>query len=117
MANLGDVELLIEVNKTKDDDPFCDTSPELIDFNFAVDYDDLSKTDRAMVKTLGRSVYYVSQIFARQHRLHVYHLTVSGPMVRFIRWDRAGAIVSQAFDCHDDPSALCRFCGIWNMLV
>lgn len=40
-------------------------------------------------------------------------MTMSGAMVRFIRWDRAGAIVSQAFNCRDDPNTLCRF--LWHL--
>ncbi|KAF8599756.1 hypothetical protein BDV93DRAFT_293480 [Ceratobasidium sp. AG-I] len=34
---------------------------------------------------------------------------MSGPMVRFIRWDRARAIVSQAFNCANNPDTLWHF--------
>lgn len=70
LAEFGDIELLIEVNTTKHEDPFCDSGPELLDFDFAEGYDDLPKADQAKVRTLGRSVYHASQVFAQQHRLH-----------------------------------------------
>ncbi|KAF8599730.1 hypothetical protein BDV93DRAFT_411344, partial [Ceratobasidium sp. AG-I] len=64
------------------------------------------------VQTLGHSVYCAAQVLARQHRQHFFSMTMSGPMVRFIRWDRAGAIVSQAFDCANDPDTLWHF--LWR---
>ncbi|KAH9928052.1 hypothetical protein B0H21DRAFT_826364 [Amylocystis lapponica] len=36
-------------------------------------------------------------------------ISLSGPCARFIRWDRAGAIVSRAFSIEDQPHLLCEF--------
>jgi len=39
-------------------------------------------------------------------------LFITGKFVRFIRWDRAGAVVSSRFDYTEDPLPLAKF--LWN---
>ncbi|KAH9932693.1 uncharacterized protein BXZ73DRAFT_26617, partial [Epithele typhae] len=58
---------------------------------------------------LGQIVNYALEIVKRQHRRHVFSISLCGSKARFIRWDRAGAIVSRSFDIHDDPDSLCEF--------
>ncbi|KZT68417.1 hypothetical protein DAEQUDRAFT_766409 [Daedalea quercina L-15889] len=48
--------------------------------------------------SLGQIAEYVSKVFRRQHRLHVFSLLIFKGQARVIRWDRAGAIVSTPID-------------------
>ncbi|KAF8595611.1 hypothetical protein BDV93DRAFT_456513 [Ceratobasidium sp. AG-I] len=107
------MELFAEVKKTADQDPFRDGSPEIIDFNLDAPYDDLPKATKRKIDILGQSVCYATTILAQQHRQFAYSMMISGTMVRFLRWDRAGAIVSQAFDCRKEPDVLCQF--MWRL--
>ena len=50
--------------------------------------------------------------FNLQHRTHLFVLFIAGDTARIIRWDRAGAVISDAFDYVEDPHPLFRF--IWN---
>ncbi|TCD65441.1 hypothetical protein EIP91_002697 [Steccherinum ochraceum] len=45
----------------------------------------------------------------RQHRTFMFSLVICGTRVRFIRWDRAGAIVTKHFDLREDPQLLAQF--------
>ena len=56
--------------------------------------------------SLGQMVEYVSKIFRRQHRTHLFSLFIFRGQARVIRWDRAGAIVSTIIDFEEKPSLL-----------
>ena len=58
---------------------------------------------------LGQAVNYAVEANRRQHRHCCYSVSLSGLSARFIRWDRAGAIVSESFHLHDRPDLLCDF--------
>ncbi|GJE90345.1 fungal protein kinase-domain containing protein [Phanerochaete sordida] len=62
-----------------------------------------SRDSRAQV------VSYVAEVYNRQHRHFILTAFIQGPSVRFMRWDRAGAIVSPAYDWVRDPDVLLRF--------
>ena len=49
-------------------------------------------------KVLGQIADYVSRVLARQYRTFCYSIFVFGRKLRFMRWDRAGCIVTEAFD-------------------
>ena len=56
--------------------------------------------------SLGQMAEYVSKIFRRQHRTHLFSLFIFRGQARVIRWDRAGAIVSTVIDFEEKPSLL-----------
>ncbi|KAI0629906.1 hypothetical protein C8Q77DRAFT_1180533 [Trametes polyzona] len=60
-------------------------------------------------KTLGQNGTYASEIGMRQFRDVTFSLMMFGLVVRLVRWDRSGAIVSAAFDIHTHPEYLCKF--------
>ena len=66
-------------------------------------------------EAFGQHVAYATEICARQHRRCCYSISLSGTSARLIRWDRAGAIVSTAFDIVNSPTTLCEFlwCFEW----
>ncbi|KAG6895061.1 hypothetical protein C0992_003295 [Termitomyces sp. T32_za158] len=57
-------------------------------------------------------IHYVTEWFARQHRRHAFTIFLFGTYIRFIRWDHAGAIVSEKFDFRSDCSFLVQF--LWR---
>ncbi|KAI0350363.1 hypothetical protein OH77DRAFT_1489248 [Trametes cingulata] len=58
---------------------------------------------------LGQNTTYAAEIGMRQFRHCVYSVFLSGVLARLARWDRAGVIVTQAFDLRRRPELLCRF--------
>ena len=62
--------------------------------------------------SLGQMADYVSKIFRRQHRTHLFSLFIFQGQARIIRWDRVGAIVSTVIDFEEDPSLLHKV--IWR---
>ncbi|KAH9849524.1 hypothetical protein C2E23DRAFT_363420 [Lenzites betulinus] len=63
----------------------------------------------AALEILGQHTAYASEIGMRQFRSFVFSITMVGIIVRLMRWDRAGVIVSEAFDLHRNPEYLCKF--------
>lgn len=58
-------------------------------------------------------VSYTIETLARQHRIFYFSISIiGGTKARLIRWDRAGAIATEAFDIHTHPEWLCEF--IWR---
>ncbi|TFK45929.1 hypothetical protein OE88DRAFT_1729424 [Heliocybe sulcata] len=55
---------------------------------------------------------YATAMFARQQRTHMFSLLFLGRSVRIIRWDHAGAIVSERVDYVDKPDFLGTF--LWR---
>ncbi|KAH8115718.1 hypothetical protein DFH11DRAFT_1301272 [Phellopilus nigrolimitatus] len=114
-AHLGFAELFIDVQKSKDRDPFQDpprnsTSPRS-EHNFFVEHK--NKHERARVeRRLGRIVAYAAEVCARQHRMFYFSVLITGTRARLVRWDRAGAIVTNSFDYRRTPKAFCTF--LWR---
>ncbi|KAI0634524.1 hypothetical protein C8Q77DRAFT_1073085 [Trametes polyzona] len=54
-------------------------------------------------------VHYASEIFDRQHRTSVLVISIYTTYARFIRFDREGAVLSDAFDYTSDPRTLALF--------
>ncbi|KAG6874953.1 hypothetical protein C0993_011410 [Termitomyces sp. T159_Od127] len=51
----------------------------------------------------------MAEVFSRQHRIFGFSLFIRDDMARFIRWDRAGVIVSAQFNYHEDSKPLVKF--------
>ncbi|GBE89667.1 hypothetical protein SCP_1603310 [Sparassis crispa] len=105
VGDLGLADLFIEVKREPGQDYFRDPGPEV---------------DRALHKfilshckvttlALGQHIAYAAESLGRQHRRVYFSAALAGSMARLIRWDRAGAIVSESFDLHKEPEVLCEF--------
>ncbi|KAF4590681.1 hypothetical protein EYR40_009277 [Pleurotus pulmonarius] len=64
----------------------------------------------------GELANHAAQIFRQQHRTHLYMVYAFHPFVRFIRWDRAGAIVTQRVNYVEDCTPLVRFFSLFDRL-
>ncbi|KAI0935442.1 hypothetical protein AcV7_003874 [Taiwanofungus camphoratus] len=112
-AQLGLAELFIEVKRLAERDFFSDPKPgdNRASHPFILNIKDEQKLEKAK-SDLGQNVAYATEILARQHRLFLFSISLSGTCARLIRWDRAGAIATEAFDLHDYPELLCEF--LWR---
>ena len=59
-----------------------------------------------------RIVSHVQAEFARQHRLFLFQIVLINRFARLVRWDRAGAVVTELFDYVDKPDLLAEF--LWR---
>lgn len=60
-------------------------------------------------KTRAQIISYAALVFKYQHRAFLFTLLVLGPYARIIRWDRAGAVVTERFNYEEDPTILNEF--------
>jgi hypothetical protein len=97
-ANFGFAELIWEVKQI---DPFFD--PRLADSNrdthdFVLEHIGNATLRDQATKDLGQNIAYAIELNKRQYRSFCFSIYVAGKQARLLRWDRAGAIVSESFD-------------------
>lgn len=115
-AELGFAELFIEVKPDPHHDFFVDP-PAAGNDNDGESHDFFANSEDATFnrrrnRALGQHISYVTEIFARQYRVKLFTVSMSGSYARFLRWDRSGCIVSEAFDIREHPEVLCEF--LWR---
>lgn len=113
-TDMGCAVLFIEVKKSPQldflQDPIC-IGDTLTQFSFVLPM--TSKTDLAAAEqALGQNIAYAAELCARQHRHACFSISFSGCFARLVRWDRAGAIATRAFDVTYEPELLCEF--LWR---
>ncbi|KAL5480747.1 hypothetical protein ACEPAI_9687 [Sanghuangporus weigelae] len=124
-SNLGLSELFVEIKRHHD--PICEhdshdeENRKLSKSFFACDnhldgnnqnpHNDPASAQEER-RNFGQNVAYASENCARQHRMFSFSVMVIGTRARFFRWDRAGAIVTEAFDYKEYPELLCEF--LWR---
>nr|VWP01171.1 N/A [Ganoderma boninense] len=118
---MGYAATFIEVKGSPSVDPFDDPPSDVSDLSlwqFVLNSETgNSATARDTRKMcFGQNIIYATEILARQHRQFLYSISLCGPMARFIRWDRAGAIVTEAFDIHRFPEHLCNFVWLFALM-
>jgi len=67
--------------------------------------------------TRGQCLLYATNQLAYQHRLFAFSLVVCGKKVRFIRWDREGAVVSAGIDCSQHHELVTEFLQRFNQMT
>ncbi|KAI0079090.1 hypothetical protein K474DRAFT_1592718, partial [Panus rudis PR-1116 ss-1] len=77
----------------------------------------LRRSDNNLAKSLlERLSTYLSAQFSRQHRMFTFALCVFGRYTRFLRVDRSGIVVSEAFNYIANPRILAEFLWRYNHL-
>ncbi|KAL1939417.1 hypothetical protein VTO73DRAFT_9973 [Trametes versicolor] len=112
-AELGYAELFIEVKADAALDFFVDPPPQATpehcdshDFFAQFQNEEIKRrTERAF----RQHVAYAMEIQARQHRVHLFSISIAGSCVRLLRWDRSGIIITKSFDILTHPDLLCDF--------
>ncbi|KAF9475141.1 hypothetical protein BDN70DRAFT_957985 [Pholiota conissans] len=107
-TDFSKMSIFLEFKLDKDADPFEDPpvpAPKTFNKkNFHFERD--TKESKLFRSQIGR---YSASISGTQFRLHTFSVSIYGGRARFIRWDRAGAIVSQSFDYLQSPDILSFF--------
>ncbi|OJT06873.1 hypothetical protein TRAPUB_2279 [Trametes pubescens] len=112
-AELGYVELFIEVKPDVALDFFVDPSPETTredcdTHDFFTRFQNEELKLRAE-RVFGQHITYAMEIQARQHRVCLFSISMSGSRARILRWDRSGIIITQSFDILTHPELLSEF--------
>ncbi|TFK89715.1 hypothetical protein K466DRAFT_597539 [Polyporus arcularius HHB13444] len=120
-ARMGFAQFFIEVKRSVEYDPFVDPPSgatkevrdawEFILQNTPRNFKELAK------EILGQNIAYATEIFARQHRHCCFSICLHGLWARFIRWDRAGAIVSEHFHIHSRRNHLAMFLWCYSHMT
>ena len=118
-VELGYAELFIEVRPDAAGDIFVDP-PSDADATARQAHNFLTSPGSTMSKdelvaTLGKHIALAVEVLARQQRVFLFSIAVFGSLARFLRWDRAGCVVSEAFDFREQPQHLCQF--IWRFAM
>ncbi|TFY64974.1 hypothetical protein EVG20_g5758 [Dentipellis fragilis] len=66
--------------------------------------------------TRGQITAYAAAMLELQFRTFVFSVLIMGDFARLIRWDRSGAIVTEAFNYQVDPEPLAQFLWRYNFL-
>ena len=96
------------VDPPSDPEPAARASHEFIQRS----YDEDGRPLVDLVTTLGQHLAYAAEVLSRQPRTFVFTIALSGSRARLLRWDRAGGVVTEAFDLREQPSLLCEF--LWR---
>ncbi len=96
----NEMQLYIELKSSARQDAFRDShSP----------YNRIEKQTDQSTKHRGQIIHYAAEQMAVQHRVSLFTISITGRTARFIRWDRSGAIVTEAFNYVDSPHLLAEF--------
>ncbi|KAI9070144.1 hypothetical protein FKP32DRAFT_1558488 [Trametes sanguinea] len=112
-TDLGYAELFIEVKPDVSLDYFVNPPPtataeEIASHGFLAQHHD-QRTRLRVNRSYGQHSAYATEIFARQHRVCLYSVSMSGSCARLCRWDRSGLIITRSFDIRSYPELLCEF--------
>ncbi|GLB40038.1 hypothetical protein LshimejAT787_0705480 [Lyophyllum shimeji] len=108
-TQFGEIELHFEFKVNHQSDPFADPKRTARDKRAMHQFEALAG-QRA--ESRSQLIHYATEWFNRQHRRFAFSIFIGDPFVRFIRWDRAGAVVSEAFDYRENSQPLIEF--LWR---
>ncbi|KAI0635992.1 hypothetical protein C8Q77DRAFT_1053379 [Trametes polyzona] len=122
-AEFGYAELFLNVNPDPSCDIFVDPPADISDddlqtYEFLRPPSDCGR-DPLSEKTermFGLHIAFAMEVLARQNRIFLFSVSLCGSFARFFRWDRAGCIVTEAFDIHDYPQLLLEFVHRFSLL-
>ena len=105
------MELCIE-RKPETKDPFKDLASSAT----SGDTNTVLHRSQEATKNRGQICSYAGLQLSAQNRFFLFTVVLLGDYVRFIRWDRAGAIVTERVNWRRDPSHLIMFLWRFNRL-
>ena len=84
--------------------------PARIDEDYASMDDETYRSDMdctAKEFIITQSAHCAENVFANQHRTHLFTILIAGRNARIMRWDHAGVVTSKAFDYVECWTRLC----------
>ncbi|KAM5541563.1 hypothetical protein V8D89_004753 [Ganoderma adspersum] len=91
--------------------PVAGGDPFSLDLALHEDEEELVKA--AQARSFSQLSTTAELLFAAQHRVALFMIFVVGRKLRFLRWDRAGLIITPAIDFYEDHATLCDF--LWRV--
>ncbi|KAJ8468983.1 hypothetical protein ONZ51_g9291 [Trametes cubensis] len=109
----GFAELFIQTVPHPSFDFFVDPNPDadggiLRKHDFARKPMD-EKQHTEIERAYGLHIAFATEVFARQHRVFLFTISLAGSLARFFRWDRSGCIVTNAFDIREHAEIFADF--------
>ncbi|KAF8056544.1 hypothetical protein FPV67DRAFT_641555 [Lyophyllum atratum] len=108
-TQFGELELHFELKPDDKSDPFQDPASPDVD---RLRHPFLRARTVKGGECRSQLIDYATEWCSRQHRRFAFTVFIGDPYVRFIRWDRAGAVVSEKFDYRKDSRPLLQF--LWR---
>lgn len=106
------LELHFEFKVDTSSDPFMDPPANLPEDEKEAHEFVITGNSKKRKDCLGQLASYATEWCTRQHRMFAFSVFIGDPYVRFIRWDRSGAIVSEMFDYRKNGQPLVDF--LWR---
>ncbi|KAI5115328.1 hypothetical protein M0805_009203 [Coniferiporia weirii] len=113
-ASFSEMELFIEFKVNTSYDPFEDIPPSSTKARRRKGF--VKRSENSQV-VLGQMASYAIAQLGSSFRTHVFSVLIFGCKARFIRWDRAGAIVSEPVDYIEKPEILVDFFDLFDQLT
>ncbi|KAI5115959.1 hypothetical protein M0805_002678 [Coniferiporia weirii] len=105
-TRFSEMELFIELKPSTSYDPFEEISS---DVDKSGRRGEFVKESKIAQETLGKMTSHAIALLDSSFRTHAFSVLVIGQMARFLRWDRAGAIVSEPVEYTEDANVFAEF--------
>ncbi|KAF8872107.1 hypothetical protein CPB84DRAFT_1967539 [Gymnopilus junonius] len=106
ITDFSKMSIFLEFKSRPEGDPFRDPKnykkPKADNFRF-------ESADDKPTENRGQIGSYAAAIAGSQFRLHLFSVSICRENARLIRWDRAGAVVTQSFNYKKEPELLADF--------
>jgi hypothetical protein len=109
ITDFSKMEFWVEFKYHPDHDTFRDTAKPNETSDGSDEFSHFEHNSQQSQLTRGQIASYAAAQLGTQFRTHIFSLLICGSFARFIRWDRASAIVSQRFDYEKDDHYLAEF--------
>ncbi|KAI5116114.1 hypothetical protein M0805_001984 [Coniferiporia weirii] len=111
-TRFSEMEFFVEFKPHRDDDPFEDTSN-----NSSGSGSFFVKSEVSAQQIIGQMVSYAVAHLGSSFRTHTFSVLVLGDIARIIRWDRAGAIVTEPIEYTKDSTSFAEFFRRFDQLT
>jgi hypothetical protein len=115
ITDFSKMEFWVEFKYNPDHDAFRDTTEWNGTLDGSDEFSHFEHTSQQSRLTRGQIASYAAAQLGTQFRTHVFSLLICGRFARFIRWDRASAIVSERFDYEEDDHYLAEFISRYSV--
>ncbi|KAG2152932.1 hypothetical protein DEU56DRAFT_522014 [Suillus clintonianus] len=115
VTDMSAMEAWITIKPSMQQDPFHDPYEDFQNdpYEGVPDYHSFELDGKQSISTRAYMLACANAFFATQFRRFGFSILICGSCARFVRWDRAGALVSMRFDYTKDVAPLAYF--LWSL--
>ncbi|KAH7925115.1 hypothetical protein BV22DRAFT_1034436 [Leucogyrophana mollusca] len=103
------LEMFMEFKKSPGADLFRDPSGKSESQKTYESFVVTGHGEHAKKQRRGQIVGYAAEACAKQHRVHLFSIEITGPFARLFLWDRSATVVTARFNYCDQPRLLLDF--------